>query len=104
MMQPLNITLPDAIAKALNAYMSDQQTPVEAIVETALLEFFIQHGYLTIPTELEEPLPSAPESFRQGWHDAMTGNTIPIAVGVFSFSPWLSGHVWHGHVERQGKK
>jgi len=25
-------------------------------------------------------------------------------VGVFSFSPWLSGHVWHGHVERQGKK
>jgi len=78
-MQPLNITLPDAIAKALNAYMSDQQTPVEAIVETALLEFFIQHGYLTIPTELEEPLPSAPESFRQGWHDAMTGNTIPIA-------------------------
>ena len=28
----------------------------------------------------------------------------PNAVGVFSFSPWLSGHVWHGHVERQGKK
>ena len=27
-----------------------------------------------------------------------------IEVGVFSFSPWLSGHVWHGHVERQGKK
>ena len=25
-------------------------------------------------------------------------------VGVFSFSPWLSGHVWHDHVERQGKK
>jgi len=27
-----------------------------------------------------------------------------LIVGVFSFSPWLSGHVWHGHVERQGKK
>jgi hypothetical protein len=26
-----------------------------------------------------EGLPSASESFRQGWHDAMTGNTIPIA-------------------------
>jgi hypothetical protein len=78
-MQSLNITLPDAIANALAAYMTDQQTPAEAIVEIALSEFFIQHGYLTPTSASKEPLPSAAESFRQGWHDAMTGNTIPIA-------------------------
>jgi hypothetical protein len=79
MMQPLNIQLPESIANALSAYMSDQQTPAEAIVEAALLEFFTQHGYLPPPTDPVDPLPSAAESFRQGWHDAMTGNTIPIA-------------------------
>jgi hypothetical protein len=79
MMQTLNIKLPEAIANALSAYMSDQQTPAEAIVEAALLEFFTQHGYLPTSTETEDTLPSAAESFRQGWHDAMTGNTIPIA-------------------------
>jgi hypothetical protein len=78
MMQPLNITLPTAIANALSAYMRDQKTPAEAIVETALSEFFTQHGYLPNPAEPEPSLPSAAESFRQGWHDTMTGNTIPI--------------------------
>jgi hypothetical protein len=74
-MQSLNIKLTEAMSNALAAYMNDQQTPAEAIVETALSEFFIQHGYLSSSAE---PLPSAAESFRQGWHDAMTGNTIPI--------------------------
>lgn len=27
----------------------------------------------------EELLESAPESFRQGWYDAMTGNTLPVS-------------------------
>jgi hypothetical protein len=79
MMQSLNIQLPESIANALSAYMSDQQTPVEAIVEAALLEFFTQHGYLPTSTDAVDSLPSAAESFRRGWHDAMTGNTIPIA-------------------------
>ncbi len=34
---------------------------------------------ILLPEELEEGLPLAIESFRQGWQDAMTGNTIPIA-------------------------
>ena len=29
--------------------------------------------------ELDDELPSAIESFRQGWHDVITGNTMPIA-------------------------
>lgn len=27
----------------------------------------------------EEPLKSAEESFRQGWYEAMTGQTIPLS-------------------------
>ena len=27
----------------------------------------------------EEPLESAQEGFRQGWYDAMTGNTLPVS-------------------------
>ena len=27
----------------------------------------------------EEPLKSAEESFRQGWHEAMTGETVPLS-------------------------
>jgi hypothetical protein len=54
MMHPLNIKLPDAIANALSAYMSDQQTPAEAIVEAALLGrvlkvLFINASVLKIP-------------------------------------------------------
>ncbi|WP_226889616.1 hypothetical protein [Nostoc sp. MG11] len=47
-MQSLNITLPDAIANALNAYIGDQEVslPANAIVETALEEFLYQRGYL----------------------------------------------------------
>ncbi|WP_026731725.1 type II toxin-antitoxin system RelN family antitoxin [Fischerella sp. PCC 9605] len=29
--------------------------------------------------EDEEIVESASESFRQGWHDAMSGNTVPIS-------------------------
>jgi hypothetical protein len=79
-MHPLNITLTETTANVLMAYMRDQQAPIEAIVETALSEFFMQHGYLPNPTlESEEALPPAVESFRQGWHDAMTGNTLPVS-------------------------
>jgi hypothetical protein len=47
-MQSLNITLPDAIANALDAYISDQEVPLpaNAIVETALKEFLSERGYL----------------------------------------------------------
>jgi hypothetical protein len=75
-MQSLQINLPEALANALTAYMNDQQTPAETVVETALSQFFTEHGYLS--SMPDESLPSAAESFRQGWRDAMTGNTIPI--------------------------
>ena len=44
----LNITLPDAIANALSAYMGDQEVslPANAIVENALEELLSQRGYL----------------------------------------------------------
>jgi hypothetical protein len=47
-MQSLNITLPDAIANALSAYIGDQEVslPANAIVENTLEEFLSQRGYL----------------------------------------------------------
>jgi hypothetical protein len=79
-MQSLNITLSDAIATALKSYLQSQASSLspEAIVETALEKFLSEQGYPASP-EPEEPLDSAVESFRQGWRDAMTGKTVPVA-------------------------
>ncbi|MEH2042363.1 hypothetical protein [Nostoc sp.] len=48
-MQSFNITLPNAIANALSAYIGDQEVslPASAIVENALEEFLSQCGYFT---------------------------------------------------------
>ncbi|MGV0106167.1 hypothetical protein NSTCB13_04961 [Nostoc sp. DSM 114160] len=47
-MQSFNITLPDAIANALSAYIGDQEVSLSAnaIVENSLEEFLSQRGYL----------------------------------------------------------
>lgn len=47
-MQSFNITLPDAIANALNAYIKDQEVsiPANVVAEIALEDFLCQRGYL----------------------------------------------------------
>ncbi|PHM06945.1 hypothetical protein [Nostoc sp. 'Peltigera malacea cyanobiont' DB3992] len=47
-MQSFNITLPDAIANALNAYIKDREVsiPANVIAEIALEDFLCQRGYL----------------------------------------------------------
>ncbi|MEG4503563.1 hypothetical protein QUA81_11020 [Microcoleus sp. F6_B4] len=34
---------------------------------------------IVLANEDEEVLPSPEESFRQGWHEAMTGETVPLS-------------------------
>ena len=62
-MQSLKITLPDAIANALNAYIGDQEFPLPAtaIVETALKEFLSERGYLHPPQQRSLRLAPAPK-------------------------------------------
>ncbi len=47
-MQSFNITLSDAIANALNAYIKDQKVsiPANVVTEIALEDFLCQRGYL----------------------------------------------------------
>lgn len=44
----------------------------------AFLEFRTQTGKDPTSVDSDPSLPSSIDSFRQGWQDAMSGNTIPI--------------------------
>ena len=83
-MQSLKITLPDAIANALNAYIGDQEVPLPAtaIVETALKEFLSERGYLP-PQQRSLRLAPAPKgSGSQDTAAAPVGSEAEFAVEV----------------------
>ncbi|MEH1913560.1 MULTISPECIES: hypothetical protein [unclassified Nostoc] len=84
-MQSLNITLPDAIANALSAYIGDQEVslPANAIVENALEEFLSQRGYL--PPQ-KQGLRLTPASKGSGFKDTSVNHDKILAEQTFSQS------------------
>ncbi|MDF5722355.1 MAG: hypothetical protein PUP91_18075 [Rhizonema sp. PD37] len=82
-MQFLNITLPDAIANALKAYISAQEVhqPETAVVETALTEFLSERGYL--PPQQEKSLRLTPAPKGSGFQDTSVNYDKIIAEHAF---------------------
>ncbi|MBW4684429.1 MAG: hypothetical protein KME40_04875 [Komarekiella atlantica HA4396-MV6] len=91
-MQSFNITLPDAIANALNAYISDQEVslPANAIVETALKEFLCQRGYL--PAQ-KQSLRLTPAPKGSGLKDTSVNHDNILAEQAFSQSLPINNYV-----------
>lgn len=79
LMQFLNITLPDAIANALKAYISAQEVPLReaAVVETALTEFLSERGYLSPQPQKSLRLTPAPKG--SGFQDTSVNYDTIIA-------------------------
>jgi hypothetical protein len=82
-MKSLNITLPDAIANALNAYIRDQEVPLPAtaIVEAALKEYLSERGYLPPKTQSLRLTPTPKGS---GFQDTSLNHDKILAEQVFS--------------------
>ncbi len=61
--------------------MTSQLLEVEGSWEEILAESakFAGHRVRVIVLADEEPLKSAEDCFRQGWHEAMTGETVPLS-------------------------
>ncbi|MEH2251487.1 hypothetical protein [Nostoc sp.] len=84
-MQSFNITLPDAIANALNAYIKDQEVsiPANVVAETALEDFLCQRGYLH-PRKQGLSLTPAPKG--SGFQDTSLNHDKILAKQAFSQS------------------
>ncbi len=82
-MQFLNITLSDAIAKALKAYISSQETPLKeaAVVETVLTEFLSERGYLPLQPQKSLRLTPAPKG--SGFQDTLVNHDKIMAEQAF---------------------
>ena len=70
----VTVKLSAATLERLRAEAERQQTPLEEVLEAAI------ETYLQNDEEEYEDTPDEKilEDFRQGWHEAMTGQTVPI--------------------------
>ncbi|MBE9164137.1 hypothetical protein [Tychonema sp. LEGE 06208] len=60
--------------------MTTQLLEIEGTWEEILAQSAKFAGYrVRVIVLAEEPLKSAEECFRQGWHEAMTGHTLPLS-------------------------
>ncbi|WP_017656056.1 hypothetical protein [Fortiea contorta] len=84
-MQSFNITLPDAIANALSAYIQDQKVslPANVVAEAALEDFLSQRGYLP-PRKQGLSLTPAPKG--SGFKDTSVNHDKILAEQAFSQS------------------
>ncbi|MDZ8069128.1 MAG: hypothetical protein RMY64_26530 [Nostoc sp. DedQUE08] len=81
-MQSFNITLPDAIANALNAYIKDQEVsiPANVVAEIALEDFLCQRGYLV---SRKQGLSLTPAPKGSGFKDASVNHDKILAEQAF---------------------
>jgi hypothetical protein len=73
MSKPLTIQLPDDLEHELILRAQQLNIPLESFVLESLQQFMSQ----TDPDD--DPIESIREGIRQGWHEAMTGQTYPIS-------------------------